>query len=179
MEHSLDRTDLQILTALQNDGRLSNKELAAHVGLAPSSCLERVRRLRASGVLRGFRAEVAPEAFGIHLQAMIAVQLRRQDGELLDRFEREALARHEVLALYYVAGPDDFLLHVAAKDTDHLRRIVSDLPCSRLIAHVQTALIFAHKARPALPDYHTAGAARPAPSALEFIPPRDEPDEDE
>ena len=67
---ALDRIDFDILAALQNDGRLSNKELAAKVGLAPSSCLERVRALRESGVLRGFRAEVDPEALGIHLQAI-------------------------------------------------------------------------------------------------------------
>ena len=68
-EH-LDRIDFEILAQLQNDARLSNKELAARVHLAPSSCLERVRRLRRLGAITGFHATVDPEVLGIALQAM-------------------------------------------------------------------------------------------------------------
>ena len=67
----MDRIDNAILVAMQNDGRISNKELAAAVGLAPSSCLERVRRLQESGVITGFRADVNPAAVGIRLQAFV------------------------------------------------------------------------------------------------------------
>jgi DNA-binding Lrp family transcriptional regulator len=77
----LDRIDRALVRALQKDARLSNKELAAQVGLAPSSCLERVRRLRRTGVLRGFHADVAPEALGVGLQALIAVQLRQHSRQ--------------------------------------------------------------------------------------------------
>jgi DNA-binding Lrp family transcriptional regulator len=71
---ALDRIDFAILAALQNDGRLTNKELAGRVGLAPSSCLERVRRLREAGTLRGSHAEVDPAVLGIGLQALLAVR---------------------------------------------------------------------------------------------------------
>ena len=71
----MDRIDNAILGFLQNDGRMSNKELAAAVGLAPSSCLERVRRLQERGILTGFRAVVSPTHLGIGLQAFVSVRL--------------------------------------------------------------------------------------------------------
>jgi DNA-binding Lrp family transcriptional regulator len=74
---ALDRIDFALLAALQKDARLSNKELAARVALAPSSCLERVRRLREEGVLTGFRAQVDPRALGIAMQALVFVRLAR------------------------------------------------------------------------------------------------------
>ena len=73
----MDGIDFGILHELQNNARLSNKELAAKVKLAPSSCLERTRRLSAQGVLRGFHADVDPAALGVGLQAMIHVRLAR------------------------------------------------------------------------------------------------------
>ena len=73
---ALDRIDLALLDALQNDARLSNKQLANEVGLAPSSTLGRVRRLQ-EGVLRGAHAEVDPEALGVALQAMIVIRIAR------------------------------------------------------------------------------------------------------
>ena len=73
----LDRTDFQIVRLLRNNARLSNKELAAKVGLAPSTCLVRTRLLQQEGVITGFRAEVDAAKLGVGLQAMIAVRLKR------------------------------------------------------------------------------------------------------
>ena len=73
----MDRIDDAILASLQKDGRISNKELAAAVGLAPSSCLERMRRLQERGVITGFRADVDPKAVGIGLQAFVFVRLAK------------------------------------------------------------------------------------------------------
>ena len=83
---ALDRIDMKILRALQNDARLSNKELAGIVGLAPSSCLERVRRLRKEKILLGSHARIEPSAVGIGLQAMIAVQLGQHSRDIVQRF---------------------------------------------------------------------------------------------
>ncbi len=150
----LDRIDSQILAALQNDARLSNKELAARVGLAPSSCLERVRRLRAAGVLRGFRADVDPAALGIRLQAMIAVRLGRHRREAFDAVRARLLERPEVLSVFELAGVDDLLVHVAVRDAEHLRELtwssISELPD---VQHLETSLIFAHARSASLPDY--------------------------
>jgi len=139
----LDRIDAEIVTALQNDARRSNKELAAMVGLAPSSCLERVRRLQAEGVLRGFHAEVDPAAVGVRLEAMIVIRMDRHGGDVVEAFRRDMLAREEVLAVYHLAGVNDFLVHVAVRDAEHLRTVAVDAVSSRPdVRDVETALVF-------------------------------------
>lgn len=151
---SLDAIDFQILNALQLDARLSNKELASAVGLAPSSCLERVRRLRVRGVLRGFHADVDPAALGIGLQAMMAIRLTQHTRENFEAFLTYTAALREVLAVYQVAGKDDFLVHVAIRDTDHLRDFVMDQISTRPeVAHLETALMYDHVRNPTLPQY--------------------------
>lgn len=140
-----DRTDFEIVRSLQNNARLSNKELAARVGLSPSTCLERVRKLRATGVLKGFHAEVDPAALGICLQAFIAVRLKRHSRSLVEGFEAHALTLPEVVAVYHVAGATDFLVHVGVRDTDHLRSLAMDaFTTRREVAHIETSLIFGY-----------------------------------
>lgn len=144
-KHHIDRTDSAILGALQNDGRLSNKELAARVGLAPSSCFARVRKLVASGAIRGFHAEVDPAALGYTLEAMIAVRLHRHSREDYENFRGGMLALDEVKALHHLAGENDFLVHVLARDTDHLRNLALDHFITRPeVGHIETWLIFEH-----------------------------------
>ena len=119
---ALDRIDMKILRALQNDARLSNKELAGIVGLAPSSCLERVKRLRKEKILLGSHARVDPSAVGIGLQAMIAVQLGRHSRDIVQRFHDHVAKLEPVVAVYHIAGKFDFLVHVAVRDANHLPR---------------------------------------------------------
>ncbi len=150
----LDRTDFAILRALQASARLPNKKLAERVGVAPSTCLERVRRLVSSGVLRGFHAEVATEAMGIGLQAMIAVRLRQHSRDMVDGFRRYALGLREVLAVFHVAGATDFLVHVAVRDSNHLRDLAMDAFTTRPeVARLETNLIFEHSPKVELPNY--------------------------
>ncbi len=150
----LDRTDVGILAALQKDARLSNKELAAHVGLAPSSCLERVRRLERAGVLLGTHALVAPEALGIQLQALVTIRLQSQSRKIVSAFSQHALSLPETVALYHLAGATDFQVHVAVRDVAHLRRLTLEAFGSRPdVAHIETALIFEHSTRAVLPEY--------------------------
>ncbi len=154
MKRNLDRIDYKILTALQKNGRLSNKELAAQVGLAPSSCLERVRRLREDGVLQGFHANVEPAALGISLQAMVAVRMRSHSKEMFTAFQNHLMSRPEVTAAYHLAGADDFLVHVAVRDAEHLRDLVMEAFSSRPeVERLETALIFDHLRSPELPSY--------------------------
>ena len=148
----LNRTDFAILAALQNDARLSNKELAAHVGLAPSSCLERVRRLRASGVLTGFRALVEPRALGIAIQALVFVRLARHARRQVKAFRQHALSLPETVGLYHVAGQHDFIVHVGVRDSNHLRDLAMDAFTSRPeVARIETHLIFEHAPKVQLP----------------------------
>ena len=164
----LDRIDFEILAALQKNARLANKELAARVGLAPSTCLVRVRRLVKVGALRGFHAEVAPQALGIGLQALIFVRLVRHSRRTVDAFRKHALSLRETLGLYHVAGQHDFLVHVGVRDADHLRDLGLDAFTTRKeVARLETHLIFEHtpsKALPLLlsPPPGAANAAGPA-----------------
>jgi DNA-binding Lrp family transcriptional regulator len=152
VEIRLSRIDIAILAALQNDARLSNKELAARVDLAPSSCLERVRRLRESGVLTGFRAQVEPTALGIAIQALVFVSLARHDREQVKSFRAHALSLYETIGLYHVAGQHDFLVHVGVRDANHLRDLAMDAFTSRPeVSRIETHLIFEHVPKPQMP----------------------------
>ena len=157
MKERLDRIDRHILARLQEDGRRSNKELAAQVGLAPSSCAERVRKLREAGHMRGIHAEVDPRALGIQLQAMVFVQLERHAATIMSQFQEQVCAHPEVLAVYHVAGQHDFLVHVVARDTDHLQQLILMLS-QPAVRHVQTALIFSHQRTHVLPDLTDDGS---------------------
>jgi len=151
---SLDRIDSQILAALQNNARLSNKQLAAQVGLAPSSCLERVRRLMGNGVIIGAHAEVDPSALGIGLRAMVGVWFAHHSRDDVQRFRREILELPEVTAVYYLSGSIDFMVQVAVRDSAHLRDFVLDSLTTRsVVARVETSLIFDAARAPELPDY--------------------------
>lgn len=150
----LDRIDFEILARLQKDARISNKELASEVGLAPSSVHERMRRLDESGVLEGFHAVVDPEALGIRVQALISVKISRHSRELLDQFQEHLRSLPEVLAFYYLAGADDFRVHVATKNADGLRRLVIDKFTTREeIEHMETQLIFGYERKHMLPNF--------------------------
>lgn len=140
---ALDRIDLAIIAALQKNARLSNKELAAKVNLAPSSCLARVRKLTETKVLEGFHADVNPDALGASLQAIIAVRLRRHS-----RVKFRSLYAHirrfpEVLQVFHVSGVNDLLLHVAVRDVAHLRDMIVDEVATRSeVANCETSVIF-------------------------------------
>ncbi|MCU0304459.1 MAG: Lrp/AsnC family transcriptional regulator [Thermoanaerobaculales bacterium] len=141
----LDQQDVAILAALKQNARISNKDLAAAVGLAPSTCLERVRRLRGIGAIHGYHADVDLAMLGFGLQALIAVRLNRHSRELVDSFRSYVLGLAEVRAVYHVAGADDFLVHVAVRDADHLRDLAMDAFTTRPeVSHIETRLIFEH-----------------------------------
>jgi DNA-binding Lrp family transcriptional regulator len=141
----LDDTDRAILRVLADDARISNKELAGRVGIAQSTCLSRVRALQDSGVIRGYHADIDPRALGHDLEAMIAIRLQPHARGALAELVATLARRPEVLDVYFVAGADDFLLHVATSSTDELRRLVADhLNRDPAIAGTETALIFEH-----------------------------------
>jgi len=149
-----DRIDDSILQALQNNARISNKELAAAVGLAPSSCLERVRRLQARGVITGYRASVDASALGIGLQAFVSVQLTTHSRDLVDAFRAHLLDLPEVLSLYHMGGEYDYLVHVAVRDANHLRDLALDAFTTRAeVSRIQTALVYEHVQPGVWPNY--------------------------
>jgi DNA-binding Lrp family transcriptional regulator len=159
----LDRIDCAIIRALQNNARISNKALAEAVHLAPSSCLERVRRLQSGGVQRGFHAELDPRALGIGLQAMIAVELVSHTRQDVRSFHDYVMTVPEVVAMYHVTGEKDFLVHVAVRDADHLRDMAMDAFTTRSeVARLETSLIYERLAKPGLPILLEAAEAESA-----------------
>ena len=142
----LDDVDRRIVDALRREGRLPNNALAAQIGIAASTCLTRVRSLIERGVVSGFHAEVDPAWIGRPIQAMIAVRLRSDARGAINDFSDRLAAMPEVLNVYFLAGADDFHVHVAAKDPDDLRMFVVDhLSSAPEVALTETNLIFEHK----------------------------------
>jgi DNA-binding Lrp family transcriptional regulator len=142
----LDSNDHAILATLRKNARLSNKDLARKVGLAESTCLERVRRLEQRGVLSGYHAEFNAKALGVAVQAIIVVRLNKHSKEAVEEFREHVLSLRETLQLFHVAGADDFLVHIGVRDPDHLRELVMSKFIDRAeVAHIQTELIFEHR----------------------------------
>jgi DNA-binding Lrp family transcriptional regulator len=140
----LDEIDQTIIRELARDARIANNALADRVGIAPSTCLGRVRSLRERGVIRGYHADVDPAALGRPLQAMIAVRLQSNARGRIREFVSGVARLPEVLNVFFLAGKDDFLLHVAASSTAGLRDLVERLSSNADVAYTETSLIFEH-----------------------------------
>jgi DNA-binding Lrp family transcriptional regulator len=139
----MDELDSEIIRLLQSDARLSNRELARQIGVAPSTCLERVRALHRRGVIRGYHAEIDPGALNRGVQAMVAVQVRPLSRPIIETFKETAAAMPEVLSVFVLAGGDDFILHVAVQDLDHLHAFLFDrLSKRREVTGFRTSVIF-------------------------------------
>ena len=112
----LDPIDRKILAELQRNGRISNVDLAAAVGLSPSPCLRRVRDLENAGVIDRYAAILDQAAGGYALSVFVQVTLERQVETALDRFERVVADRPEVMECYLMTGDSDYLLRVVVPD---------------------------------------------------------------
>jgi Lrp/AsnC family transcriptional regulator, leucine-responsive regulatory protein len=117
MKHVIDETDRRILRVLADNGRISNSDLAREVGLSPSPCWQRVRRLEEAGIITGYAAILNHEALGVGETVMVEVVLDHHDAEALENFARVLTAVPEVLEVYLMAGEFDYLLKVAAGGT--------------------------------------------------------------
>lgn len=139
----LDAVDVAILRELQKDARLQNKELAAIVGVAPSTALERVRSLRRRGVFTGFHATVNLAALGRPVSALLSVRVRPHRQQIVAAFKTFVLEQPETVSLLHVAGPDDYLIQVAVPDTTHLQQLLINRLISRPeVVSVNTMLVF-------------------------------------
>lgn len=112
----MDDIDRAILALLQQDGRISNSNLAAAVGLSPSPCLRRVRRLEDDGIILGYGARIRPAALDRGLRVFVGVRLSRHARDAVVAWEREALQLPEVVACHHVTGTFDYLLQIDVAD---------------------------------------------------------------
>lgn len=141
----LDAVDRQIIAALVADARITNRDLADAVGIAPSTALMRTRSLVERGAIEGFEAKLSLPAIGRAVQALIAVQLRAHDRDQIDAFTARVPRLPEVLSTFHTSGSVDYLLHIAVADTDALRDWVLDnLTTDPVVGHTETTLVFKH-----------------------------------
>ncbi len=144
---ALDDTDQVLLELLAADARMANKALARAAGIAPSTCLNRVRLLRERGVIRGYHADIDPEAIGRPIQAFVSVRLRPGSRSRIRELTGRLASLPGVLNVYFLAGANDFQLHVACESPSALSNFVVDnLSASQDVALTETTLIFEHVA---------------------------------
>jgi DNA-binding Lrp family transcriptional regulator len=120
----LDAIDLRILAELQQDGALTNVELARRVHLSPSPCLVRVKALETAGVIQRYVALANPKAVGLGLNVFISISLKEQAKVSLAEFERRIAEHEEVMECYLMTGDSDYLIRVAVRDIAELERFI-------------------------------------------------------
>jgi len=121
-----DDFDLKILHELRADARITNNELAERIGLSPSPCLRRVRRLEETGVIRGYTTLVDPAAFGWSMVAIATVRLSRQNEDEIVMFEDAIRGWEEVLECHLVTGSRDYVLKVMSSGLDDYERFIKE-----------------------------------------------------
>ncbi|MBO1900880.1 Lrp/AsnC family transcriptional regulator [Leucobacter weissii] len=149
VEPVLDEVDRLIVEELQRNGRITNAELAERVGIAASTCVARVRGLVARRVITGFTARVDPGVIGMNLQVLVSVSLRAGARQRLSEFSDELRELPEVLQLFFLGGVEDFIIHLAARDSDHIRDFVTDhLSAHPAVSSTRTSIVFSHHQNP-------------------------------
>ncbi|WP_108251643.1 Lrp/AsnC family transcriptional regulator [Planctomonas deserti] len=141
----MDELDAAILRELQSDARKTNRDVAAAVGISPTTALERTRALRARGVIRGARLDLDLAAIGRGVQALVAVRIRPPSRDVIESFRDWAAALPQTLGVFVTSGSEDFILHVAVGSNDDLYAFVIDeLTLRREVADVRTSIVYEH-----------------------------------
>jgi DNA-binding Lrp family transcriptional regulator len=138
----MDGFDRKLLAALQADGRLTNQELAARVGLSASQCSRRRAALEAAGVIEGYRAQLSAEALGLGVVVFVAVTLAAHSPDNAKRFRRLIDGLQEVQEAYAMTGAADYLVKLVVTDLKALARVLNEvfLPHAS-IAHVHSSIV--------------------------------------
>jgi DNA-binding Lrp family transcriptional regulator len=141
----IDDIDRILLDALAENARITNADLAEQAGIAQSTCITRVRNLVKQGVIEGFHARINPSALGNGMQVLISVTLRASARQQLSKFMDEMKALPEVTQVFFLGGTEDFILHLTARDSDHVRDFVLEhLSANPAVANTRTNMIFQH-----------------------------------
>lgn len=141
-----DPIDLKILAVLQHEGRLTKATLAERVGLSPTPCWERLKRLEKAGYIRGYRADVAIEKLAPLTIVMVEITLKQHRYEDFERFERQARRIDEVVECHATGGGIDYLLKIVASDVDAFQRLIdsllmADIGIDRYFSYVVTRVV--------------------------------------
>jgi DNA-binding Lrp family transcriptional regulator len=134
----LDSIDRRILAELQDDGRMTNVELARRAGISAPPCLRRVRRLEEAGIIRGYHADSDPQRLGWEITFFAIVGLESQKEAVLSGFEKNVADWPEVRECHMIRGGGDFLLRLVARDTAHENQLTQQLTGAPNVSRVQT-----------------------------------------
>lgn len=135
---AIDEIDRHILADLQQDGRMTNVDLARRAGVSAPPCLRRLRRLEETGVIRGYHADVDPQKLGWDITFFALVGLESQKETVLAAFEGIVSEWPEVRECHMIRGGGDFLLRLVARDTAHMNRLTARLTGASHVSRVQT-----------------------------------------
>lgn len=122
----IDATDMKILQIVQENGRLSNAEIAEQVSLSPSPCWKRLKRLESSGIIRGYQAMLDRRMLGFGVVAFVNISLDNHTQKVCRAFEAGVMAMPEVIACHNTTGAHDYLLQILAEDFDTYSEFVLD-----------------------------------------------------
>jgi DNA-binding Lrp family transcriptional regulator len=150
----MDELDTALLRLLQNDARRTNREMAAELGIAPSTCLERIRGLRDRGVIRGYHAEVDLAAIDRSTQAIVSIKLLPQALAGAPAFWDFVNQLPQTLALFMVSGAADFLVHVAVRDTGDLRDFILALAKRPEIGDIRSSVVYEYHRQTVVTPLH-------------------------
>ncbi len=141
----LDELDTAILRELQSNARRTNRDIAATVGVSPTTALDRTRALYQRGVIRGALLDVDLPSIGRPVQALIAVRIRPPSRRVIEAFRAWVCALPDTLDVYVTTGNEDFLIHVAVPDNESLYTFVIDKLTERSeVADVRTSVVYEH-----------------------------------
>ena len=150
----LDDIDLRILTILYRDADITNKELASQIGVAPSTCLERVKRMKNKKIINGAFIEINFKSLGGNIEAIAAIRLQPYSEDIVNNLRDDLLKLPEIVSLYHMGGSYDYFIHMAVRDSEHLRQFVFNAITSREeVTTVETSLIFEHSRSGVLPNF--------------------------
>ena len=145
LQVELDEIDYELLRLLSSNARMTNTDLAEAAGIAPSTCITRVRTLVSRGVISGFNANINPAAIGLSSQVLISVTLRAGARSHLANFMNEMRSLPEVIQVFFLGGAEDFIVHLAVRDNDHVREFVlENLSSNATVASTRTNMVFEH-----------------------------------
>lgn len=141
----LDEIDAAIVAVLKSDARMTNRELAARIGVSPTTALERTRSLRQRGVIKGALLDIDLAQVGRGVQALIGVRIRPPSRRNIEGFRDWVSTLQETLGVFVTSGNEDFIVHVAVRDNESLYAFVIDRLTERAeVADVRTSVVYEH-----------------------------------
>ncbi|MGO4571406.1 Lrp/AsnC family transcriptional regulator [Microvirga sp. 2TAF3] len=161
---NLDAIDLKILTALQEDGRLTNNELADRIGLSPSPCLRRVRRLERDGFIRTYRAVLDRESVGLGLTVFVEIKVEKHSRDNARALQEALSAMPEVVSCHMVSGTADFIAEIVVPNLKAYERLLTEkLLTLPMIGDIRSNFVLTRaKSDAALPLGHLKRGGGPA-----------------